>query len=290
MKKQNWLLLFAAVVCLAVFFGYQAVASLSADTQPPSITVSDDIPMLSVLDADAALLTGLTATDDRDGDVSASLLVESVRLKDSDGTVEVTCAAFDSAGNVAKITRQAQYTDYRSPRFSLNQPLLFTYGSSFDVLDLLDATDVLDGDIQHRIRATSLDDTSVSSLGSHKLQFRVTNSLGDTVTLVLPVEVYTSGTYDLGLTLSDYLVYLDRGSAFDARSYLLSATQGVQTVSLQGTTPANYSVQITGNVDTATAGVYTVDYLVTHTIVNETTPENSRIYTGFTRLIVVVEG
>lgn len=289
MKKQNWLYGLLIVLCLAAFLAYQAVTRLSADTQSPTISVSGNVPELSVLDDRSALLSGVTATDDRDGDVTASLLVESIRLKSGDGTIDVTCAAFDRAGNVAKATRQARYTDYRSPRFSLSQPLLFPQGSSFDVLDIVGAGDVLDGDIQHRVRATSLDDASVSSVGAHQLQFRVTNSLGQTVELVLPVEVYPSGIYDMRLTLSDYLVYLEPGSSFDARSYLMSATQNTQTVSLRDTAPANYSVKITGTVDTATAGVYTVDYLVTHTVVNESDPENSRVYTGFTRLIVVVE-
>lgn len=289
MKKQNLLCLILIVVCLGVFVGYRAMSALSADTQAPTITDSGNMPQVSVLEDSSALLAGLTARDDRDGDVTASMLVESVRLADTDGTIDVTCAAFDSAGNVSRLTRQARYTDYQSPRFSLDQPLIFPQGSGFDVLAILGAEDTLDGDIRHRIRATSLDDTAISTLGSHSVQFRVTNSLGDTAQLVLPVEVYTPGTYALSLRLTDYLIYLPRGSAFTARDYLSAATQGTQTVSLENGNPAGYAVKITGTVDIATPGVYTVDYLVTYTAVNQASPENSLIYTGFTRLIVVVE-
>lgn len=290
MKKQNWLYFLLILLTLAVLLGYQAMSRLSADTQAPVITVSGEMPRVSVLDEEDALLSGVTAADNVDGDVTASLLVESLRLRDPDGTVDVACAAFDKAGNVARLTRQAQFTDYTSPRFSLSQPLLFTQSSNFDVLSIISAQDTLDGNIQHRIRATSLDDTAVSTLGSHELQFRVTNSLGDTVELVLPVEVYSTNTYDMTLTLSDYLIYLEKGSHFDARSYLISATENLTSVSLSGSTPANYAVKITGTVDTATPGVYAVDYVVTHTLANTQNPENSRVYTGFTRLIVVVEG
>lgn len=290
MKKQRFLMILLAILCLVAFFAYRAKGSLSADTQPPVIRESGNPPELSVTDGEEALLSGLTARDDTDGNVTNSLIVESVRLADADGTVSVTCAAFDRAGNVAKFTRQARYTDYESPRFSLSQPLLFPQGSSFDVLDIVGAQDVLDGDIQHRIRATSLDESSVSAIGSHQVQFRVTNSLGDTVSLTLPVEVYASGTYSMALRLSSYLVYLEPGSSFSARNYLLSATLNSETVSLENTTPANYSVSVIGTVDTNTPGVYAVDYLVSYTVVNEISPENSRVYTGFTRLIVVVEG
>lgn len=290
MKKQRFFMILLAILCLVAFFAYRAMGSLSADNQPPVIRESGDPPELSVTDGDAALLSGLTARDDVDGNVTDSLIVESVRLADADGTVNVTCAAFDRAGNVAKFTRQARYTDYESPRFSLSQPLLFSQGSSFDVLDIVGAQDVLEGDIQHRIRATSLDESSVSAIGSHQVQFRVTNSLGDTVSLTLPVEVYASGTYSMALKLSHYLVYLEPGSSFSARNYLLSATLNSETVSLENTTPDNYSVSVIGTVDTHTPGVYAVDYLVSYTVVNEISPENSRVYTGFTRLIVVVEG
>lgn len=290
MKKMNILIILLAVLCLVGFFAYRTLNDLSADTRPPVIQESGEGPEVSVTDGYEALLSGLTATDDRDGNVTDSLLVESVRLTDGDGTISVTCAAFDSAGNVAKFTRQARYTDYRSPRFSLRQPLLFAQGSGFDVLDIVSAQDVLDGDIQHRIRATSLDESSISSSGSHSVQFRVTNSLGDTASLTLPVEVYSSGTYTMGLSLSEYLVYLEKGSSFDARSYLMSATLNSESISLKNNTPFNYSVKITQAVDTATPGVYPVDYLVTYTVTDTLKPESSQVYTGFTRLIVVVEG
>lgn len=290
MKKWNILIIFLVALCLAGFFAYRALDSLSTDTQPPVIRESGEMPEISVTDGKEALLSGLTATDNRDGDVTGSLLVESVRLVDEDGTISVTCAAFDGAGNVAKITRQAKYTDYESPRFSLSWPLLFLQGSNFDVLSIVSAQDGLDGDIQHRIRATSLDETSISTTGTHQVQFRVSNSLGDTASLTLPVEVYPTGTYNMGLSLSSYLVYLDTGSSFDARSYLTSATVNLETVSLKNNTPFNYSVKITQAVDTATSGVYPVDYLVTYTVADSLKPENSQVYTGFTRLIVVVEG
>lgn len=290
MKKRNWLLLLLIGLCLTLFIGYRIMDRLNTDTQAPQITFTEESMQFSVQDPKDVLLQGVTAADNRDGDVSASMVVERVTLTDADGSILIKYAAFDRAGNVAKAERSAKYTDYESPRFSLSAPLFFAENSNFDVLDVIGAADALDGNIRHRIRTTSLDDSSVATLGSHEVEFRVTNSLGDTARLTLPVEVYPTGTYTMDVALTDYLIYLETGSHFNANQYLSSVTRNRETVSLRTGTPRNYAVKITGDVDTRTPGVYVVNYAVTYTVVNELNPENSQVSTGCSRLIVVVEG
>ena len=287
MKKKNLLLLVPITLSAALFLGYRAWDSLRTDDTPPQISISEESIQLSVSDPSSILLQGVTAQDSRDGDVTDSLLVERITKTDGSGAIEVTIAAFDKSGNVAKATRTARYTDYQSPRFTLNRPLLFSYGSSFDLLAAIGAEDPADGDIQHRIRATSLDDTTVSSIGDHQVEFRVTNSLGDTVRVTLPVTVYYADTYGLKVELTDYMVYLKTGSDFNAEDYLLQTTRGNASVSLEGGMPAGYSVRITGDVNTAVPGVYPVDYTVTHT---QQATGGTQYTSGFSRLIVIVEG
>lgn len=290
MKKRNWLLLLAIIACLALYFGYRIMDQRNTDTTPPQITFSDDAVKLSVTDPKEALLQGVSASDTQDGDVTSSLVVERIKLTDPDGSILVKYAAFDGSGNVAKAEREAKYADYESPRFSLSAPLLFTANSSFDVLDVIGATDTLDGNILHRIRATSLDNSAVAAAGSHQVEFRVTNTLGDTARLTLPVEVYDAKEYTMDVELTKYLIYLDSVTNFDAERYLDSVTRNRETTSLRTGTPKNVTVKITGEVDTRTPGVYAVDYFVTYTLVNEYNPESSQISRGWSRLIVVVEG
>lgn len=289
MKKRKWLYLALIVVCLAVYFGYRAVDRISTDTEKPEININGELE-ISVQDPKSALLQGVSARDKRDGDVTDSLVVESVKLMDSDGTVQVTYAAFDEAGNVAKAEREVRYTDYESPKFTLTAPLTFAAGSSFDVLSIIQVEDMLDGNISHRIRATPLDDQSITAQGVHDVEFRVTNSMGETVELTLPVEVYASGAYEAKLTLTDYLIYLDVGSAFSVNSYLKDFTRSLETVSLRNGLPEDYSLKTTGTVDTSTPGVYSVSYKVTYTKVNEKDSSLNQSYTGYSKLIVVVEG
>lgn len=285
MKKMNILFLSLAVGCLLLFAGYRAWRAVQADRVPPQITVSEAVPEVSVQDGYAALLGGVTAMDDRDGNVSGTLLVEKISLLSQEGDIAVSCAAFDRAGNVAKATRNAKYTDYRSPRFNLEQPLSFAAGQTFDVLKILSATDQLDGDIQHRIRAEMVESGSISAVGTHPVRFQVSNSLGDTVSYTFPVDVYPAGTYDAKLTLTEYLIYLPVGDTFYPEAYLDSFTVLNQTSDLKNGLPSDASLQVEGAVDTQIPGAYTVSYYVS-------AGEENRglVHTGYSKLIVIVEG
>ena len=291
MKKRTTILLLVLIIlCAFAFAGYRAIHRIRSDETPPQITVSADVFQLSVNDPKDVLLSGVSATDNTDGDVTDSLLVESIQLMDGEGRINVSYAAFDSAGNVAKATREAAYTDYVRPWFTLSQPLLFRSGLSFDVLGILGATDALDGNIQHRIRATSLDGSTITAMGSHEVLFQVTNSLGDTVSITLPVEVYDPTLYEAELSLTDYLVYLQAGDRFQKSDYLRSYTYLGETTALGANLPAGFSLKTDGNVQTNVPGVYPVDYYVTYTDANALRPELTRNYVGHSRLIVVVEG
>lgn len=290
MKKRNWILILLIVVCLAAFLGYRAMDAMRTDTEAPEIKMDAVIPEVSVSDPQTALLQGINAKDKRDGDVTDLLVVERVTLLDSKGTLMVSYAAFDHAGNVAKAQREAKYKDYRSPRFTMGAPLVFTYGSSFDVLSIVGANDSIDGDIQHRIRATPLDEEAINTMGVHNVKFQVSNSLGDTVTQVFPVEVYDPEMYDAKLNLKNYLVYMPAGTNFAPNSYLETFILGGEEVSLENGLPKDYTLKLKGGVQTNTPGTYVVEYRVTYTQRNENNPSLDRSWTGYSKLIVVVEG
>ena len=285
MKKIKLLPPVLALLCAGMFVGYQAWDRINTDNKAPEITVGEEIIRLSVSEPHSALLQGVTAMDNRDGDVSDTMVVESVKALDSEGTMEVTFAAFDQAGNVSKASRTIRYTDYEPPRFSLERALVYPHNSSFNLLDDINATDALDGDLNSRIHAMSLDENSVSTLGDHQVEFRVTNSLGDTTRIALPVTVYANPNAALTISLTDYLIYLPKGSSFNADDYLKEVALVNNAYTLQDL-PDNFSLRISDDVNTAIPGVYSVDYEVTYA----KTSEGGIVYiTTPTRLIVVVE-
>lgn len=229
------------------------------------------------------LLQDIVALDDRDGDVTDSVLVEQIGNIDDSNCVQVIYVAFDGAGNVSKFQRAVRLADYTGPRFTLDEPLNFVYGTGFDPLKLVGAEDLIDGDIRHRVKATLMDEVAISAEGTHNVLFRVTNSLSDTEQLVLPVEVYYAGRYDAQLFLTDYLVYLPLNGTFSPESYLEEYRVYGQAMDLKGGVPEGLSLTIDGQVNTNQPGVYAVRYTMSSTRGNQTS-------CGYTRLIVVVEG
>ena len=102
MKKKG-LFILLGLVCIAVVGGSGALF-ITRDKTGPKIIVSEDRKIAYSTDSDkTVLLDGVTAIDEKDGDVSDSLRVESVR-NNEDGSLEVTYSAVDDSNNVTKLT------------------------------------------------------------------------------------------------------------------------------------------------------------------------------------------
>lgn len=277
-EKRAWAILVVVGLCCVGFIWYQISLQSRVDHMPPKISFPDGALEISVESDTDELLADVTARDDVDGDVTDLLIVEGISAIGEDHTVQVTYAAFDRSGNVAKQQRTVRYTDYQSPHFTLSQPLLFRSGSRFDVFDYVSAEDKIDGSLDGRIKATLVaGDTGITEPGVHEVQFRVTNSMGDTAYLTVPVEVYAAADYNATVELTQPLVYLQTGDVFRAGAYLASFTYGSASVDL-GSEASTVDVSIDSDVSTNQAGCYSVSYIV-----------RSGTYTGHTRLIVVVE-
>lgn len=281
--KRNKIYFILTLLCLGAFFIYLWMDRQADDSVAPEIRMDSAPLQVSVADPESVLLTGVTATDDRDGDVTDSLVIENITLCDEDGLMTVGYAAFDRAGNVTKARREVRFVDYTGPRFHLNQALVFTENSGFDVLRVVTAQDPVDGDITQWIRATTLEEETVAGVGNHTVQFRVSNSLGDTEILELPVEVHPAGSFHGELKLKDYLVYLKVGEPFDETDYPLSFTLGNRELEFRHKLPEQFSLEIDNQVDVMTPGVYQVIYNIVYT-------EGAYSYTGYSKLLVVVEG
>lgn len=99
-KRINILLaiLLAALIALNVFL-FRA-----QDRKAPEITFSMT-PVYYEGDDDSVLLTGITAVDNKDGDVSDSLIVDHIIDSDDGSSVTVYYSAKDSSNNVSKASR-----------------------------------------------------------------------------------------------------------------------------------------------------------------------------------------
>lgn len=78
---------------------------MMSDDKPPVIEFQKDEVTYSEGDSYDVFLEGVTAQDDRDGDVTDSLVVESVYLTESGKHVTVIYVARDKENNVAKVSK-----------------------------------------------------------------------------------------------------------------------------------------------------------------------------------------
>lgn len=211
-RKMQRVILALFILTLLAFCGLRIYRRLTVDVTPPVITCSSGSIDVSVTAGDEALLQGVMASDDRDGDLTDQILIKGVSPSLTDSSAQVTYIVFDSANNMATVTRTVRYTDYEAPRFALSQPLVYPAGQTVTLLDRLTASDVLDGDISSGIRITSQ-----NVINSQPGVYSVTAPDGTAlsagqVSIESPVDTSVPGTYHVGYSVTaqgqSYTVYL----------------------------------------------------------------------------------
>ena len=134
MKNLERVTVIVFVAVLAVFIGLKAYTRMAVDTTPPQISCDTDTIDISVADPESVLLQGVTAKDDRDGDLTGSIMVKGVTNLLSGNTARVSYIVFDSSNNMATCQRTIRYTDYEKHRFALSQPLIYHEGGIYRVI------------------------------------------------------------------------------------------------------------------------------------------------------------
>ena len=242
MRKFRIIVNILLAVTAAAFFAGKLYTRIAVDSCPPVISCAQDTVAVSVRDGGRQLLSGVTASDDRDGDLTARVQVTGVSKLVGPDTARVSYAVFDDAGNMGTLTRYVRYTDYRRPVFRLEKPLIYGSGETLSLARRLFAEDSVDGDLTGKIRVSAMN-ISNSAEGTYTLTAQVTNSLGDTARVSLPVIIRASSRTTV--QLDGYLVYVERGGEFDPDSHIVGTVSGVV---------------IDGEVDTQTPGTYYVSY------------------------------
>ena len=117
MKRLYLYSLLIFVLSLAVYGGYEIYGRMTTDTTIPIFELESERIEVSIKVGEEALLQGVAAYDEKDGDISNRILIESLS-RFVDGTRVITYAAFDRDNHVGKATREVVYSDYVSPMFS----------------------------------------------------------------------------------------------------------------------------------------------------------------------------
>lgn len=275
-------ILVSLFIVIALLFGiFEFNAFRDRDNEPPVITASSDEILISTSASQEELLQGMTAYDDKDGDVSSSLVVVSKTHFVSGTTVKVNYAAFDSHNNVATYSRRVTFTDYRKPRFSLSSPLRFVSRNNPDYLGSVSASDLIDGDISNQIKMI-VQDTAYSNTDTRAIPIllQVTNSVGDTAEAYVTAYIETEYNFNRPApALQKYLVYTEPGQSIDFQSLLRGIIKGGVVGSFDEEYTSDMVIINTSELDINSEGCYAVTYML----------QSEGEIIGTTELYVVVE-
>lgn len=204
------------VAAVVSFGAYTVYEKMTQDTEGPQIIMNAESVTVDVDAPEEAFLEGITAVDAKDGDVTDSLVVESMSNFLEKGRRTVTIAAFDSDNHVAKVNRDIVYREYHSPRFSISKQLRVPL-NTLNILSGVSAEDVLDGNLTESIRAFSELPVKTDQPGEYLLELTVVNSAGDVSKLPVTIEVYDN-RMDYGtpkIQLEEYLLYVKPDTAIE---------------------------------------------------------------------------
>ena len=243
-------LLFCVVTVL--YAGTALYRAVFHKNDPPVISCSSHTLEVKVTDGADVLLSGISASDPQDGDLTAQVRIAGTSKLIDQNTAKVTYLVFDSDNNMGSYTRFIRYTDYARPRFEVTSPLLFDANQEIAPAKFIRAVDTIDGDISSSVRIATLNLTTAA--GVYTITATVTNRMGDTAQIALPVILVDGLSSRVQVQLKQYLLYLDHGAAFDPASYLKGVTDPGDKA------PSLADVQITSEVDTTAPGTYRVTY------------------------------
>lgn len=237
------ILLFLASIGLTTIEYYQT--NKNRDVNPPVINVDNALLPLSIEYTEEDLMNGVTATDQQDGDLTDQIIVGELSQFSNPGVSSVTYTVFDTYGNSCTVKRTVQFTDYTSPTIDVDSPLVILRGGAFNIRTYLKATDVLDGDITAQIQQlhSTLDNETP---GVYEVEVEVTNNLGDSVRMKLPVHVLEEGRKALKNNLP--MVRIKVGESFSVQQCKNTICEGEDLS----------AVSVESNVQPNTPGVYEI--------------------------------
>lgn len=259
--SKKWVALLL-VVCIGLA-GSVVCIRMNADTKGPEIIFSDNTETLYRPDMSTEeLLAGITAKDDKDGDVSASLTVESVYEVD-DTHVVVTYTAKDSSNNITKQKREMELDPSSASKDSED---ISEFGEKTDAADATATTGV-----DTKQTEDSADSKETADTSADKAHESDTDSSVDEITPTPTPEVDEAAAEKEKQTaeadampaqnpriyLSDYLVKVPVGTSIDLLSYVSEIKDDSDDVYALWR-----KVQITGEVNSAVPGTYKCTYYV----------------------------
>lgn len=213
-----------------------------------------DSGLLEINIGDNRLMSGISAFDEKDGNLTDKVVVESISRFVEKGVCNITYAVSDSDNHVTKYTRKIKYADYISPRFIIFDEPSFFVGSTAYLDDYIGAFCVLDGEVSDKIK---YDYGMLDMLipGVYTIRAYVANSKGDVSEIFFDLNIRERNTKTPVIKLKQYILYAGTGDIIEPKEYILSALKA------DGITALDMAdVHITTDLNTEKSGVYKITY------------------------------
>ncbi len=259
------------VIMLLAYILFSVVEKFTTDNTIPSITVASEELEISIHDDESKLLEGVVAFDEKDGEITENIIVESISKFITPGVCTVTYAVVDDDNHVAKATRVLKYKDYTPPEFYMKRALVYSVDEKVDIRAAIGARDCIDGDISDKVTIMATDFIE-NTAGVFTVSVQVANSMGDMIYLDVTVHVEGNETMAPEIQLEKTLIYLKKGENPLFEDY-------IKEVTVNGVLMNEYNLIISTNFDSETPGTYNVHFYIS-------TDEG---YEGHSILTVVVE-
>ncbi len=243
--------------------------------EPPVLTCTEENTISVPTNAsDKELLKFVSASDDKDGDISDRIVVERQMYFLEKGLTSVVFSVCDSDNNTAKLQRNIRFTDYASPQIRLHNDLIVPLKSTVTIKGLVTVNDKYDGDISNKIKIISPNYNNLVA-GEYDINFKATNSFSDTCDVTIKAIVTDEDYSDADIKLSEYLIYTKKGEKVDFESYITNVVDHAR----GGYNKSQINVD-DSEFNAEKEGVYNIFYSI---------KSGSRTVTK-TRLIAVVKG
>ena len=241
-----------------------------SDTTAPVISLTGSSPVTIEVGTTYAD-EGATATDDFQGDLTASISDISNVDSTTVGTYSVVYNVSDSSGNAAnQVTRIVEVVDSQAPALSFVGGAAITHEAKtvFNIPNDVTATDVYDGDLTSAVVVSG--SVNQDLIGSYNLSYSVTDSSGNTGQLSRTVNVVDTTNPEITLT-GDNPLYINLGQTYIDPGYSASDNYDGNITS---------TVVESGLVDTSAEGTYFRNYNVSDSSSNAASQQIREVIVG----------
>ncbi|PEC46381.1 immunoglobulin-like domain-containing protein [Bacillus sp. AFS096315] len=235
-------------------------------SMPITITVIDNVKPVLIGASNKTIsinsvfnpLTGVTAKDNSDGDLTKSIKVTGTVNTKKKGVYTLTYTISDLSGNTTTVNRTITVVDNIKPIISGAITKTISFGSTFNTLTGVTAKDNVDGDLTKSIKVIGTVNTK--KLGVYTLTYTVSDKSGNKTVLIRKITVKD---------MTKPVIYGATSKTIKLKSTFNARTGVVAKDNIDGV--ITKYIKITNSVNTKKKGTYTIVYSVKDRAGNVTT-------------------